>query len=73
VGPEKRAYDRISNEQRAALLDLLDSGITIREASAQMGIKYENAKAIYRVFRRTNRRTRQLKRLRRKVVRFPVS
>jgi len=33
--------------------------MSIKDASEQMGIKYENAKAIYRVFRLEQRKTKQ--------------
>ena len=39
------------------LLDLLDQGLSIREAAQQIDIRYENAKSIYRIYRLHNRKT----------------
>ena len=61
--PAKRAYAKVTDRQRAELLNLLQQNISIREASEQMGINYENAKVIYRVYRLENRTTKQIKRL----------
>ena len=61
--PAKRAYAKVTDRQRAELLNLLQQNISIREASEQLGINYENAKVIYRVYRLENRTTKQIKRL----------
>ena len=50
-GPAKRAYTKVTDEQRLELIRLLDQNMSIKDASDQMGINYENAKAIFRVYR----------------------
>jgi len=48
----KRQYHTITNDQRLNLISLITvQGLNIVEASKQTGINYENAKAIYRVYR----------------------
>ena len=49
--PIKRQYTKVTDEKRLELIDLLNKNMSIKEASDQMGINYENAKAIYRVYR----------------------
>ena len=58
---EKRGYNRVTNEQRVVLLDLLDRNMSIRQAASQLGINYENAKSIYRIYRLQNRKTKQVR------------
>ena len=55
----KRAYTKVTDEKRLELIDLLNQNMSIKEASDQMGINYENAKAIYRVYRLEQRKTKQ--------------
>ena len=47
----------MSDEERRVLINLLqsDENISIKVAANQLGIKYENAKAILRVYRKENR------------------
>ena len=61
--PIKRPYTKVTDEKRLELIDLLNKNMSIKEASDQMGINYENAKAIYRVYRLEQRKTKQQKRL----------
>lgn len=56
----KRTYRKVDNAKRAELLDLLNENMSIKQASTQLGINYENAKAIYRVWRIQKRRSKQL-------------
>ena len=51
----RREYTLVSNEKRAELIALLNNNNNIRSAAEQVGIKYENAKAIYRTYRLQNR------------------
>jgi hypothetical protein len=47
-----RTYTQVGNKVRAALIQLLEEEkLTIRDASKQMNLNYENAKAIYRTYR----------------------
>ena len=55
--PLKRPYTKVTDEKRLELIDLLNQNMSIKEASDQMGINYENAKAIYRVYRLEQRKT----------------
>ena len=52
-----RAYQKVTDEEREALIILLhsDADMTIKVAANQLGLKYENAKAILRVYRKENR------------------
>ena len=59
----KRSYMKVSDEQRAQLLNLLSQKMTISDAAEQVGVKYENAKAIFRVYRLEKRKTKRSKRL----------
>ena len=47
-----RKYARVPDEQRAKLIELINMNMTIKDAARHVDIKYENAKAIYRVYRR---------------------
>ena len=51
VAPGKRSYTKVKDTERRELIALLDQNMSIKDASDQMGIKYENAKAIFRVYR----------------------
>lgn len=53
----KRSYTRVNDKQRIELIDLLEREMSIKEASDRMGINYENAKAIYRIYRLERRKT----------------
>ena len=52
-----RGYNKVSDEERKALINLLqsDENLSIKVAASQLGLKYENAKAIFRVYRKENR------------------
>ena len=57
----RRQYSKVSNEKREELLILIvDQKMTITEAAEKTGIKYENAKAIYRIFREEGRTGRKM-------------
>ena len=45
-----REYTKVTNEQRSLLIELLENNITIKTAARHAGLKYENAKRIYRVY-----------------------
>lgn len=60
-----REYTKVTNEQRSLLIELLENNITIKTAARQAGLKYENAKRIYRVYTVEGRRTKKAKRKRR--------
>lgn len=47
-----RKYIKVNEDQRAHLAALCNQGLTIKQASDQTGIPYENAKAIIRVMRK---------------------
>ena len=53
----------MSDEQRAQLIDLLNQKHSIGEAAEQIGVNYENAKAIFRVYRLEKRKFKRGKRL----------
>ena len=46
-----RKYDKVSNEQRAKLIELINMNMTIKDAAKIVGVKYENAKAIHRIYK----------------------
>jgi hypothetical protein len=47
-----RIYTQVDDNMRVKLITMIaDENITIREAAKRLGLKYENAKAIYRNFR----------------------
>jgi transposase len=51
-----RAYEKISNERRKALIELIEGdNLGIKVAAKTLGIPYENAKAILRVYRKDQR------------------
>ena len=52
---------KVSDDQRAQLIDLLNQNQTISEAAEQVGVNYENAKAIFRVYRLEKRRFKRSK------------
>ena len=49
----KRAYVKVSDEQRSILIDLMSQNehITIREASDLLCMNFESAKSIWNIFR----------------------
>lgn len=46
------------------LIKLLENNISIKIAARHAGLKYENAKVIYRVFKKEGRQTKKVKRSR---------
>ena len=54
---------KVSDDQRAQLIDLLNQNQSISEAADQVGVNYENAKAIFRVYRLEKRKFKRSKRL----------
>ena len=54
----QRSYDKVSDEQRELLIDLLSQNehINIREASDLVQINYENAKSIWNIFKGQGRK-----------------
>jgi transposase-like protein len=52
----KRRYEKITNEQRKNLIEMVEQqGHKIKKAAAELDIPYENAKAIFRVYRKDSR------------------
>jgi hypothetical protein len=53
----KRKYEKITNDKRKALIDTVNNneGMKIKAAAALLEIPYENAKAIFRVYRKEMR------------------
>ena len=47
-----RNYSKVPDEKRQLLISLINNNMTIKDAARQVDIKYENAKAIYRVYRK---------------------
>ena len=53
---KKRSYAKVTNQRRAELIELLTrTNCTIKDACVQLNLKYESAKAIYRVYRLESR------------------
>ena len=50
-----RKYAKVTDEQRLSLIEMIRNNMTIKDAARQVDIKYENAKAIYRVYRKEQR------------------
>jgi molybdenum-dependent DNA-binding transcriptional regulator ModE len=46
-----RQYQHITDAQRKRLVELIESGSSIVRAANEVGINYENAKAINRIFK----------------------
>ena len=61
---QRRSYKRVSNKRRKRLIRLLKQKKSIKEAAELVGVNYENAKAIYRVYRLENRQTKHINRFR---------
>ena len=52
----QRVYQKVSDEERKALILLYsEDNLPIKVAAQRLGLKYENAKAILRVYRKENR------------------
>ena len=53
---EKREYKRITDQERANLIFLVESAnFSIGKASSMLGLRYSNAMAIMRVYRKEKR------------------
>ena len=49
----KRRYEKITNIQRKSLIEKVENeGYKIKKAADELDIPYENAKAIFRVYRK---------------------
>ena len=59
-----RNYSKVPDEKRQQLISLINNNMTIKDAARQVDIKYENAKAIYRVYRKEQRTEKRRNRLR---------
>ena len=57
-----RNYNHINDTMRKRLITLVQQGLQIKQAAAELGINYENAKAIVRVFKNEDRTTKRVKR-----------
>lgn len=62
-----RNYSKVSDDKRKRLIDMINSKMTIKDAARIVDIKYENAKAIYRVYRREQRTDKRRNRFRYKL------
>ena len=62
-----RKYSKVPDEQRAKLIELINQNMTIKDAAKQVKIKYENAKAIYRVYKNESRTDKRKNRFRYKL------
>jgi hypothetical protein len=52
---KERGYIRATDEQRRHLLRLIYEGLTVKQAAAEAGVNFENAKTIYRVMKKEQR------------------
>lgn len=50
-----REYARVTDETRKRLINHIKGGMKIKEAAELLGINYENAKAINRIFKHETR------------------
>ena len=55
TAPAVRKYARVNDELRQQLISLLDDNMSIKDAAKQIGINYENAKVINRIYREEGR------------------
>jgi len=62
-----RNYEKVSDEKRQLLIDMIRQNMTIKDAARLIDINYENAKAICRVYRREQRTDKRKERLRYKL------
>lgn len=62
-----RKYAKVPDEQRAKLIELINMNMTIKDAAKIVKIKYENAKAIHRVYKNEQRTDKRRNRFRYKV------
>ena len=47
-----RNYSKVPDGKRQQLIEMINMGMTIKDAAKSIDIKYENAKAIFRVYRK---------------------
>ena len=59
-----REYTRVTDDTRASLIKFIQEGKSIKEAAELVGINYENAKAINRMFRQEHRTEKKKHRIR---------
>lgn len=50
-----RQYKRVTDDTRSQLIKHIKEGKSIKQAAELAGINYENAKAIYRIYKRETR------------------
>ncbi len=62
-----RNYLKVSDDLRQRLISLINQNMTIKDAARLVDIKYENAKAIYRVYRKEKRTSKRRNRFRYKL------
>ena len=62
-----RNYSKVPDEKRQMLIEMINMNMTIKDAARQIDIKYENAKAIYRVYRKEQRTQKRRNRFRYKL------
>ena len=62
-----RKYAKVSDEKRHHLIELINQNMTIKDAAKMVDVKYENAKAIYRVFKKEQRVDKRKNRFRYKI------
>ena len=57
-GDQKRTYNRVSDEQRSILIDLMSQNehMSIKDASDLLSINYQNAKSIWNIYRSEGRK-----------------
>lgn len=72
VKRQQRRYNVVSDEQRHALINLLltENGLSLKKASEKVGIPYNNAKVIFRIYRKEGRIKGTPKHLKRAVARI---
>ena len=62
-----RKYAKVSDDKRQHLIDMINKNMTIKDAAKLVDIKYENAKAIYRVYKNERRTDKRKNRFRYKI------
>lgn len=68
-----RTYAKVTDEKRQLLIDLIQKNMTIKDAAKRVDVKYENAKAIYRVYRKEERTDKRKNRFRYRVTVYGAS
>ena len=62
-----RNYSKVPDDKRQRLIEMINMNMTIKDAARRVDIKYENAKAIYRVYRKEQRTSKRRNRFRYKL------